>query len=101
MTITSEQANAFIEKATAQKRIDISDLDMFVPDGGCVCLCYDIAEIWGSREAAETSFIMGLLNSEGAESDRYLNVITDIQEGKSVCLDGVSRYAVRIDRRFR
>lgn len=98
--ITAEQANAFMEKSLAQKRIDLADLEMFVPDGGCVCVCYDTAEIYSSRKAAAASFMEAMYNSEGAENERYQNIFFDILEGKDICLDGVSEYVYKIERRF-
>ena len=69
---------------------EITKYEEIVPAGGCVCICYNNAEIWDSREEAARSFMEGMYYSEGAESERYENVLFDILAGKPVCHDGVS-----------
>ena len=50
-------------------------------------ICYGDVRRWLSIEEAEKFFIECLINSEGAEYDRYLNVLSKIKAGQSICSD--------------
>ena len=51
-------------------------------------ICYGKRETWKTREAAFEFFWKGVFSCEGSERDRYLNIVTDLANGKDVCSDG-------------
>ena len=52
-----------------------------------VVVCYNKAELWGSRRDARNFYSEGIRYSEGAERDRYVNIICDLEDGRDVALD--------------
>lgn len=50
-------------------------------------ITYGQKEKWGNRNEAVAFFINCIENSEGAERNRYVNVLLDLLHGKNVCSD--------------
>ena len=50
-------------------------------------ICYNTARTWRSREEAIEFFKGGIVNSDGAEKNRYINILMDLLEGKYVATD--------------
>ena len=52
-----------------------------------IVVCYNEADVWGSRAEAKKFYMEGVYACEGAERDRYMNVVCDLEDGKDVALD--------------
>ena len=52
-----------------------------------VTVCYGRREVWASRSEAFKSFFEAFLGTEGAERDRYANVLADLSMGRYECSD--------------
>ena len=80
-----------------QDAIDLSieALRNLVSDGGCVVVCYNQAEVWKSRTEAAAFYLEGMCACEGAEKERYTDVLIDLMAGKAVAHDGVTRFLTR------
>lgn len=52
-----------------------------------IVVCYNEADVWGSRAEAKKFYMSGVYACEGAERDRYMNVVCDLEDGKDVALD--------------
>lgn len=50
-------------------------------------VCYNQIETWHSRRNARDFFRNCARNSEGAERDRYTNILWDLEDGKTICHD--------------
>ena len=50
-------------------------------------ICYGKEKTWNEREEAISFFTEGIYNSEGAEQQRYIKILTDLKSGKSICSD--------------
>ena len=57
-----------------------------------VCNCYGKEQEFTSRKKAMDFFLDCMMNSEGAERDRYTNIYLDLQEGKTYCTDNDDWY---------
>lgn len=55
---------------------------------GVTVICYRQKEYWESREAALDFYMEGVRCCDGAERERYMNVVLDIMDGLDVCTDG-------------
>ena len=53
-------------------------------------VCYNRIEKWHSRKNALAFFRDCARNSEGAERDRYINIVWDLEDKKTVGHDGSS-----------
>lgn len=53
-----------------------------------ITYCYGKKREFESRKDAMEFFIACLMNSEGAEADRYGKVLKDIADGFEICRDG-------------
>lgn len=51
-------------------------------------ICYGQEEIYTDRMKAMQFYMNCADNSEGAERERYLNILLDLMDGKSLCTDG-------------
>lgn len=58
-------------------------------DNQVITVCYNISRMWDSREQAQAFFTHAILCSEGSEQSRYANVLTQILDGKKLCVDEV------------
>lgn len=54
-------------------------------------VCYGKEEEWNTREEAISFYRMCASGSEGAERNKYLNVLCDLRNGNMVCTDGESK----------
>lgn len=52
-----------------------------------VTICYGKKREWASRNEAIAFYVDCMLNSEGAEQERYLEIYIDLMAGKTLCLD--------------
>lgn len=50
-------------------------------------ICYGREVIWDSREKAIMFFHECMASSEGAERERYLNILVKLKSGEKVCVD--------------
>ena len=50
-------------------------------------ICYGKEKKWKHRKDAMEYFWCGVVSCDGAERDRYLNVLTDLELMKDVCTD--------------
>lgn len=50
-------------------------------------ICYGKEEVWNSRNEAKDFYLDSIINSEGSERDRYVNIYLGLKEGKDVCRD--------------
>lgn len=50
-------------------------------------ICYGREVIWDSREEAIMFFLECMVSSEGAERERYLNILVKLKSGEKVCTD--------------
>lgn len=50
-------------------------------------ICYGREVIWDSREEAIMFFLECMASSEGAERERYLNILVKLKSGEKVCKD--------------
>lgn len=50
-------------------------------------ICYGKEEVWDSRKEAKDFYLDGIMNSEGSERDRYINIYFGLKEGKDICRD--------------
>lgn len=53
-------------------------------------ICYNQVEYWNSKALALAFYRDCEKNTEGCERERYMNIIDDILDGRSVCTDGCS-----------
>ena len=53
-------------------------------------VCYNQIETWHSRRNALAFFRDCARNCEGAERDRYINIVWDLEDKKTICHDGSS-----------
>ena len=52
-------------------------------------ICYGRERLWDSREEAMDFFWEGVIECDGSERERYLNVYEDLKAGKMICTDGM------------
>ena len=50
-------------------------------------ICYGREVIWDSREKAIMFFLECMASFEGAERERYLNILVKLKSGEKVCVD--------------
>lgn len=53
-------------------------------------VCYNRIERWHTRKNALRFFRDCARNCEGAERDRYINIVWDLEDKKTICHDGSS-----------
>lgn len=51
-------------------------------------ICYGQEEIYTDRKKAMQFYMNCADNSEGSERERYINILFDLMDGKSLCTDG-------------
>lgn len=49
--------------------------------------CFGEVREWDSREDAKSHFLEAMMNSDGAEHDRYSGIYIQLQNGLSYCTD--------------
>ena len=50
-------------------------------------ICYGKEDKWERRSDAIEFFMAGVIECDGSERERYLNVLIDLQSMKDVCTD--------------
>ncbi len=50
-------------------------------------VCNGQKRVWDSREYAKSHFLEAMMNSDGAEHDRYSGIYIQLQNGLSYCTD--------------
>lgn len=63
--------------------------------GECVVICYNQAEVWRSRSMAAAFYLEAMCACDGAERERYTDVLLDLMAGKAIAHDGVTRFLTR------
>lgn len=53
-------------------------------------VCYNQIEYWGSRKNALDFYRKATRACEGCERERYLNIVWDLEDKKTLCHDGSS-----------
>lgn len=51
-------------------------------------ICYGEREEWDNRDEAIYHYKECVANSDGAERDRYVNILIDLLDGLVLCSDG-------------
>ena len=76
------------------KAIELSmdDMRKLATEGECVVICYNQAEVWSRREDAQAFYLEAMCACEGAERDRYTDVLLDLMAGMDVCHDRVTKF---------
>ena len=59
-------------------------------DDPVITIVYGHAHGWGDRKDAVAFFNVAYHNSEGAERQRYGNVIANLLSGESICKDEIN-----------
>ena len=54
---------------------------------GVITVCYGKVHEWDDRSEARNFFLNAMINSEGAERERYANVYFGIIRGQDFCTD--------------
>lgn len=52
-----------------------------------ICKCYGTEQEFSSRSKAKKFYLECIAWSEGAERDRYVNILLDLEDGKNYCTD--------------
>lgn len=60
--------------------------------GEAVTVCYNQATVWQSRSMASEFYLEAMCACEGAERERYTNVLLDLMAGLAVCHDGATKH---------
>ena len=50
-------------------------------------VCHGYKKVWDDREEAMVFFLEAMMNSDGAEHDRYSGIFLQIQNGLDFCTD--------------
>lgn len=50
-------------------------------------ICYGLKREWKDCEEAKSFFLNAMMNSEGAEHDRYSSIYIQLQNGQEYCTD--------------
>lgn len=50
-------------------------------------VCNGQKRVWDSREDAKSHFLEAMMNSDGADHDRYSGIYIQLQNGLSYCTD--------------
>lgn len=54
---------------------------------GVTTVCYGKVQEWDDRSEARNFFLNAMMNSEGAERERYANIYFGIIRGQDFCTD--------------
>ena len=49
--------------------------------------CHGIERVWSDREEAMVFYLEAMMNSDGAEHDRYSSIVIQLQNGLDYCTD--------------
>ena len=57
------------------------------PNRKVTTVCYGKKQEWDDREEAQAYFLEAMMNSDGAEHDRYSGIYIQLQNGLDYCTD--------------
>ena len=63
---------------------------IFAESGGVTTVCYGKVQEWENRSEARKVFLEAMMNTDGAERERYSNVYYRIIRGLDYCTDSDS-----------
>ena len=66
--------------------LSMSELAMN-PNRKVTTKCYGEVKVWNDREEAQAYFLEAMMNSDGAEHDRYSGIYIQLQNGLDYCTD--------------
>ena len=66
--------------------LSMSELAMN-PNRKVTTVCYGKKQDWDDREEAQAYFLEAMMNSDGAEHDRYSGIYIQLQNGLDYCTD--------------
>lgn len=49
--------------------------------------CYGVTKSFSSIQEAKDTFLEAMFHSDGSESERYLNIIIQLEQGLTICSD--------------
>ena len=59
----------------------------YADSDGVTTVCYGKVQEWDDRSEARNFFLNAMMNSEGAERERYANIYFRIIRGQDCCTD--------------
>ena len=59
----------------------------YADSDGVTTVCYGKVQEWDDRSEARNFFLNAMMNSEGAERERYANIYLGIVRGQDYCTD--------------
>ncbi len=59
----------------------------YADSDGVTTVCYGKVQEWDDRSEARNFFLNAMMNSEGAERERYANIYFGIVRGRDCCTD--------------
>ena len=59
----------------------------YADSDGVTTVCYGKVQEWDDRSEARNFFLNAMMNSEGAERERYANIYFGIVRGQDCCTD--------------
>ena len=59
----------------------------YADSDGVTTVCYGKVQEWDDRSEERNFFLNGMMNSEGAERERYANIYFGIVRGQGYCTD--------------
>ena len=59
----------------------------YADSDGVTTVCYGKVQEWDDRSEARNFFLNAMMNSEGAERERYANIYFGIIRGQACCTD--------------
>lgn len=59
----------------------------YADSDGVTTVCYGKVQEWDDRSEARNFFLNAMMNSEGAERERYANIYFRIIRGQDYCTD--------------
>ena len=59
----------------------------YADSDGVTTVCYGKVQEWDDRSEARNFFLNAMMNSEGAERERYANIYFGIVSGQDYCTD--------------
>ena len=59
----------------------------YADSDGVTTVCYGKVQEWEDRSEARNFFLNAMMNSEGAERERYANIYFGIVRGRDCCTD--------------
>lgn len=59
----------------------------YADSDGVTTVCYGKVQEWDDRSEARNFFLNAMMNTEGAERERYANIYFGIVRGRDCCTD--------------